>query len=232
MSFFNLPFEIVLDIVSKLPIRRQHLLVNRLFSETLRPKLTKTVKTIQRWYRHHRLCTPPPDFIPLTHWTKIRYFVAKFPTKVLDIICCSLMFSGISAKDSNDSIGRLALLIGGSHEDAIEASGKAALDTAIAMGESPLRIVSIVSEAILKASRMRIGIGATGNVASRFRVYCLNNLTHADLEFLFRKKDLWNFLKNGDFISSFTRHSYTRGETLAYSFGINFNAELEHIMWW
>ena len=143
------------------------------------------------------------------------------------------MFAGISAEASNDSIGRLALLAGGSTEDAMEASGKAALDTAIAMGKSPPSIACIVHDAILAASMLRIGgTGGTGCVASRFRVYCLNNMNISDLEILFYNEYLLNFLKNDDVLLSNCTDLVFEGDTLGYTMGIMISTILEDIFQW
>ena len=81
ISFLNLPIDISSYIVSQLPAQEQYITVNRFFMSIIRKKLTKEVKTIQRWYRNHRLDSPPPYPSLLTRWTLIRYCIAKFPTK-------------------------------------------------------------------------------------------------------------------------------------------------------
>ena len=201
MNFSMLPREVETNIIAMAAGRHAvHCAVNHLWCMATKSKLATAVIKLQRWYRDRRILVDPQPAIspapghwlesPLTRWTMVRYFIAKFDTSMIDILCCGFMcgedefmFTEPHVFWSPEVIGRLTRLAGGSKKYARKVAAQAAIERIFFMGPpSPSEVAKAAHDAIVSVD------GRMGNVASRFRT--LNYATNRGLDFLFYHKDL------------------------------------------
>ena len=89
-----LTLDVEKTIIDMVPARGPICAVNRLWNNLTTIRMTHAVTKIQRWYRYRRLEEDHILHTPVTRWTLTRYFITKFNTRMLDILCCGLMFIG------------------------------------------------------------------------------------------------------------------------------------------